>query len=101
MKTGVKNEIYVGREVIKEDEEGFLEASVSDIVQRAKRKRQAQKPHNTKLGMMRHLYIIIDCSDSMSNQDLKPTRILCTIKVTNYDCQEIILNSIVEYLKSF
>ncbi|KAF5273950.1 hypothetical protein FQA39_LY01065 [Lamprigera yunnana] len=68
-------------EAIKEDDEGFLEASVIDIVQRAKRKRQAQKQPNTKLGMMRHLYVILDCSDSMSNQDLKPTRLYCTIKV--------------------
>ncbi|KAF2903637.1 hypothetical protein ILUMI_02544 [Ignelater luminosus] len=75
-------------EAIKEDDEGFLEASVADIVQRAKRKRQAQKQPNTKLGMMRHLYIIIDCSDSMSNQDLKPTRLLCTIKLLELFIEE-------------
>lgn len=72
------------REAIKEDDDGFLEASVSDIIHRAKRKRQALKPGNAKLGMMRHLYIVIDCSDSMSNQDLKPTRLLCTLKVNNF-----------------
>jgi transcription initiation factor TFIIH subunit 2 len=69
-------------EAIKEDDDGFLEASVADIIQRAKRKRQAQKQGNSKLGMMRHLFMILDCSDSMSNQDLKPTRLLCTIKVS-------------------
>ncbi|XP_019873844.2 general transcription factor IIH subunit 2 [Aethina tumida] len=68
-------------EAIKEDDDGFLEASVADIIQRAKRKRQVQKKGNTKLGMMRHLYILLDCSDSMSSQDLKPTRLLCTIKI--------------------
>jgi transcription initiation factor TFIIH subunit 2 len=68
-------------EAIKEDDDGFLEASVADIIQRAKRKRQAQKQGNSKLGMMRHLFMILDCSDSMSNQDLKPTRLLCTIKL--------------------
>lgn len=70
------------REAIKEDDDGFLEASVSDIIQRAKRKRQAQKQGSSKLGMMRHLFLIVDCSDSMSSQDLKPTRLLCTIKVS-------------------
>ncbi|KAL1494228.1 hypothetical protein ABEB36_009854 [Hypothenemus hampei] len=68
-------------EAIKEDHEGFLETSVADIILRAKRKRQAQKHGNTKLGMMRHLYVILDCSESMSSQDLKPTRMLCTLKI--------------------
>lgn len=72
---------YTNREAIKEDNDGFLEASVADIIQRAKRKRQAQKQTGSKLGMMRHIYLIVDCSDSMSSQDLKPTRILCTVKV--------------------
>ncbi|XP_017781948.1 PREDICTED: general transcription factor IIH subunit 2 [Nicrophorus vespilloides] len=68
-------------EVIQEDDDGFLEASVADIIQKSKRKRQALKQGHAKLGMMRHLYIVIDCSDSMSGQDLKPTRLLCTVKL--------------------
>ncbi|XP_066260937.1 general transcription factor IIH subunit 2 [Euwallacea similis] len=68
-------------EAIKEDDEGFLEASVADIILRAKRRRQTQKQGNTKLGMMRHLYLILDCSESMSSQDLKPTRMICTLKI--------------------
>ncbi|KAK4875443.1 hypothetical protein RN001_011865 [Aquatica leii] len=75
-------------EAIKEDDEGFLEASVTDIIQRAKRKRQAQKLPNTKLGMMRHLYLLLDCSDSMSNQDLKPTRLYCTLKLLELFIEE-------------
>ncbi|CAH1119166.1 unnamed protein product [Phaedon cochleariae] len=68
-------------EAIKEDDEGFLEASVADIVQRAKRKRHALKQGSQKLGMMRHLFILLDCSESMSSQDLKPTRLMCTLKL--------------------
>ncbi|KAI4461561.1 general transcription factor iih subunit 2 [Holotrichia oblita] len=68
-------------EAIKEDDDGFLEASVAEIIQRAKRKRQQNKQVNSKLGMMRHLYVILDCSDAMSAQDLKPTRLLCTLKI--------------------
>ncbi|CAH1961286.1 unnamed protein product [Acanthoscelides obtectus] len=67
-------------EAIKEDDDGFLEASVADIVQRAKRKRQAMKQGSQKLGMMRHLFLLLDCSESMSGQDLKPTRLICTLK---------------------
>ena len=69
------------REAIQEDEEGLLEGSVAEIIQRAKRKRQSERRGNTRLGMMRHLYLVVDNSDCMSNQDLKPTRQLCTVKV--------------------
>lgn len=41
------------------------------------------KRGHRRLGMMRHLNLIIDCSESMSFPDLKPTRMLCTAKVTN------------------
>ncbi|XP_012251418.1 general transcription factor IIH subunit 2 [Athalia rosae] len=68
-------------EAIKEDDDGLLEGAVADIIQRAKRKRQSEKQGGARLGMMRHLYIILDCSEAMSNQDLKPTRLLCSIKL--------------------
>ncbi|CAG9765055.1 unnamed protein product [Ceutorhynchus assimilis] len=68
-------------EAIKEDDDGFIEASIADTILRAKRKRQTQKQGKTKLGMMRHIYLIVDCSESMSSQDLKPTRMVCTLKI--------------------
>ncbi|KAL0268262.1 UNVERIFIED_CONTAM: hypothetical protein PYX00_010276 [Menopon gallinae] len=68
-------------EAIKEDESGLIEASVAEIVQKAKRKRQEMRKGNTRLGMMRHLYLIVDCSEAMLDQDLKPTRQLCTVKL--------------------
>ncbi|KAJ9588237.1 hypothetical protein L9F63_018401, partial [Diploptera punctata] len=67
-------------EAIKEDDEGLLEGSVAEIIQRAKRKRQAERHGNTRLGMMRHIYLVIDNSECMNNQDLKPTRQLCNSK---------------------
>lgn len=73
--------MLITREAIKEDDDGMLEASVAEIIQRAKRKRQAERKPNTRLGMMRHLFIILDCSDAMTDQDLKPTRQICTSKV--------------------
>jgi len=69
------------REAIKEDDDGLLDASIADIIHNAKRKRQLDRQQGSKLGMMRHLYIILDASESMSNQDLKPTRFLCSLKV--------------------
>ncbi|XP_056647580.1 general transcription factor IIH subunit 2 [Diorhabda sublineata] len=75
-------------ESIKEDDEGFLQASVADIVQRAKRKRQSLKHGSQKLGMMRHLFILLDCSESMSSQDLKPTRLICTLKLVEMFLEE-------------
>lgn len=69
------------REAIKEDDHGMLEASVADIIHKAKRKRQLERKEGSRLGMMRHMYIILDCSESMTNQDLKPTRFLCSLKV--------------------
>lgn len=36
---------------------------------------------HSRLGMMRHLYLVVDASDAMTDQDLKPTRQLCTAKL--------------------
>lgn len=69
------------REAIKEDDDGLIEGTIADIIQKAKRKRQALKRGHNRLGMMRHVFIIADCSEAMSVQDLKPTRMLCSIKV--------------------
>lgn len=74
------------REAIKEDDHGGLEASVADIIHKAKRKRQLEKIGGARLGMMRHLYIILDTSEAITAQDLKPTRLICTVKVRKY-CQ--------------
>ncbi|GLH05956.1 General transcription factor IIH subunit, partial [Gryllus bimaculatus] len=61
------------------------------MVQRARR-RQRQKLSHTRLGMMRHLYLILDQSEAMTSQDLKPTRHLCTLKVAFGNFIEEFLN---------
>lgn len=38
--------------------------------------------------MMRHVFIITDCSEAMSIQDLKPTRMLCSIKLIEMFIEE-------------
>ena len=73
--------LFVCRETLHEDEHGFLEPSVQEVIQRTKRARLLDKNVSVKLGMMRHLLIVIDLSEAMAEQDLKPSRQLCTLKV--------------------
>ena len=46
-------------EAITEDGDGLLEVSVQDVIHRARRKRLAERQGRNKLGMMRHLYLLI------------------------------------------
>ncbi|KAL1137790.1 hypothetical protein AAG570_009486 [Ranatra chinensis] len=80
-------------EAIKEDDEGNLDASVADIIRRAKRKSQMERKGHTRLGMMRHMYVILDGSDAMLDQDLKPTRQLCTLKLLESFIDEYLYES--------
>lgn len=76
------------REAIKEDDDGLVAASIADIIQKAKRRRLEQKKSHCRLGMMRHLFIILDCTENMSTQDLKPTRFLCSLKLLEMFIEE-------------
>lgn len=69
-------------EAIKESKDGRIQSTVpiEEIVQRNKRLRALRKK-NLRLGLMRHIYIIIDFSEAMMFNDLKPTRISCTLKL--------------------
>lgn len=53
---------------------------------RAKRQRAMDLAANStsgtpRLGMVRHLYVVLDYSSAMMERDLFPTRIICTIRV--------------------
>ncbi|CAF3923358.1 unnamed protein product [Rotaria magnacalcarata] len=67
-------------EVIQEDESGSIAAAVNAINQKNRRKELAQLP-NVRLGMMRHLYVVLDMSDAMKDQDLRPNRLFCSIEL--------------------
>lgn len=54
---------------------------MAELVARAKRKRAAFRSTSVQLGMMRHLFVIVDSSECMTLQDLKPTRFLCVLKL--------------------
>uniref|UniRef100_A0A8C9YPY3 General transcription factor IIH, polypeptide 2 n=1 Tax=Sander lucioperca TaxID=283035 RepID=A0A8C9YPY3_SANLU len=68
-------------EVLKEDESGSLKATVEEILFQSKRKRVIESHGQVRLGMMRHLHVVIDCSRSMEDQDLKPNRLTSTLKL--------------------
>lgn len=67
-------------EAIKENEDGLLQPSIEEMIQRNKRRRALQKK-NLRLGIMRHLFIVLDFSEAMMRNDLKPSRINCVLKI--------------------
>ncbi|TKC37386.1 hypothetical protein EI555_009334, partial [Monodon monoceros] len=75
-------------EILKEDESGSLKATIEDILFKAKRKRVFEHHGQVQLGMMRHLYVVVDGSRTMEDQDLKPNRLTCTLKLLEYFVEE-------------
>ncbi|XP_064642235.1 general transcription factor IIH subunit 2-like [Lineus longissimus] len=75
-------------EALKEDDDGSLQASVDEIIQRAKRKRLEERKGNVRLGMMRHFFLVVDMSNAMMDQDLKPTRFICSLKLLEHFVEE-------------
>lgn len=75
-------------EEIQEDDSGLIAKSIQDIIQKAKRERKNARKKGTRLGMMRHIYLIIDCSEAMSVPDLKPTRFINTLKMLTLFVEE-------------
>uniref|UniRef100_A0A8C9TY87 General transcription factor IIH subunit n=1 Tax=Scleropages formosus TaxID=113540 RepID=A0A8C9TY87_SCLFO len=75
-------------EVLKEDESGSLKATVEDILFKDKRKRVFENYGQVRLGMMRHLFVVIDTSRTMEDQDLKPNRLTSTLKLMEYFVDE-------------
>ncbi|KAL5013917.1 hypothetical protein ScPMuIL_008187 [Solemya velum] len=47
-----------------------------------------KKLGNIRLGMMRHLFIVIDMSEAMNDQDLRPSRLVATLKLLEYFIEE-------------
>lgn len=68
-------------EVLKEDESGSLKATVEEILFQSKRRRTTESYGQVRLGMMRHMFVVVDCSRSMDDQDLKPNRLTSTLKL--------------------
>ncbi|VDO84073.1 unnamed protein product [Soboliphyme baturini] len=54
------------REDVKEDEAGSIRLSVADVLRRQKRELAARKG-NVRLGIMRHVFIVVDMSEAACN----------------------------------
>lgn len=74
--------------MLKEDESGSLKATVEEILFLSKRKRVIESHGQVRLDMMRHLFVVIDCSRSMDDQDLKPNRLTSTLKLLEIFVEE-------------
>ena len=44
---------------------------------------------------MRYMFVIVDCSQVMSDKDLKPNRLTCTLKVLTYTFHSFATYSVV------
>lgn len=75
-------------EELREDESGSLQASVDSILHRAKRRQLLERVTNVRLGMMRHVFLVLDASSAMSDQDLKPWRLKAAAKLLEYFVEE-------------
>lgn len=64
-------------DVLKEDQNGSLETSISHLKQ--KRQRLARSGPVVQRGILRQLVLVIDASTSMADQDLRPNRLECTL----------------------
>ena len=68
-------------EALKEDESGSLQGSIQSEVDKAKKRRLSRKQQNVRLGMMRHVFVVLDMSQAMTDQDLKPNRAVVVLKL--------------------
>jgi transcription initiation factor TFIIH subunit 2 len=66
---------------IEEDERGRLRTTLANSLYRTRKKQMLEKQTNIRLSMLRHMYIVVDTSICMVEKDLKPSRILCILKL--------------------
>ncbi|CAJ0950037.1 unnamed protein product, partial [Mesorhabditis belari] len=70
------------RGVLEEDEKGSIEKSIQKVIEEARRKaHDTDRPSKCRLGIMRYLYIVVDCSRFMQDKSLMPSRLAATIKI--------------------
>jgi transcription initiation factor TFIIH subunit 2 len=77
-------------EAITEDRDGLMDSAIQDLILKARRERLAKRgaAGRCRLGMMRHLYLILDMSANMATQDLRPTRLRCALKIVELFIEE-------------
>ncbi|KAI8977409.1 Ssl1-like-domain-containing protein [Mycotypha africana] len=62
-------------DVLQEDAEGRLSSVVSQLQQQRKRRRLLKDTAIVQRGIIRHLFLIIDLSEAMTEKDLRPSRV--------------------------
>ncbi|KAL1229505.1 General transcription factor IIH subunit [Trichinella spiralis] len=67
-------------EVLEQDDSGSIQSSVAAITHLAKRKHIIDRVKGVRLGILRHLCILLDCSSVMIEKDLLPSRFISVIK---------------------
>ncbi|KAK8853359.1 hypothetical protein IAR55_004063 [Kwoniella newhampshirensis] len=61
-------------DVVQEDESGSLESAVESLLARGRRKRALMSETPLRRSIIRHLFLILDLSESMNDKDYRPTR---------------------------
>nr|XP_019043954.1 transcription initiation factor TFIIH subunit 2 [Kwoniella bestiolae CBS 10118]OCF22884.1 transcription initiation factor TFIIH subunit 2 [Kwoniella bestiolae CBS 10118] len=60
-------------DIVQEDEKGSLESAVESLLARGRRKRALMADTPLRRSIIRHMFIILDLSDSMMDKDYRPT----------------------------
>ncbi|KAI8821039.1 Ssl1-like-domain-containing protein [Fimicolochytrium jonesii] len=68
-------------DILQEDEQGSLVGAVNSIQQQLKRRRLQRDTATVQRGIIRHVYLVIDLSRAMTELDLKPSRLECTMNL--------------------
>ncbi|KRZ83930.1 General transcription factor IIH subunit 2 [Trichinella sp. T8] len=71
---------HMKRVVLEQDDAGSIQSSVAAITHLAKRKHISDRVKGVRLGILRHLCILLDCSSVMIEKDLLPSRFISVIK---------------------
>jgi transcription initiation factor TFIIH subunit 2 len=67
-------------DAVREDEGGSLAGAVRGLLEASKRRRTLHDSAPVQRGIIRHLILIIDLSESMLEKDLRPSRFLLTLQ---------------------
>ncbi|RSH91414.1 hypothetical protein EHS25_009713 [Saitozyma podzolica] len=67
-------------DVVQEDEGGGLQAAVDSLIARGRRKRALMSEAPLRRSIIRHMFIILDLSDSMRDKDFRPNRFELTLQ---------------------
>ncbi|BEI92047.1 uncharacterized protein CcaverHIS019_0408670 [Cutaneotrichosporon cavernicola] len=65
---------------VQEDETGGLQSTVESLLARGRRKRALQSEAPLRRSLVRHMFIVVDLSESMRDMDFRPDRFQLTLQ---------------------